>query len=117
MRSVRLVAFGIILIIVGATSPLYVMLLTSEDDTAAAVEVPLISEEDDTVDAAEDPLIGKEDVIGAEDKCLQGKFAIPVPDGSLYWQDALLCGKDMRYWMGGAEPPGPIINRSRQEFN
>ena len=116
MRSVRLVAFGIILIIVGATSPLYFMLLTTEDDTAAAVEVPLISEEDDAVDAAEDPLIREED-IGAEDKCLQGKFAIPVPDGSLYWQDALLCGKDMRYWMGGAEPPGPIINRSRQEFN
>ena len=116
MGSVRLVAFGIILIIVGATSPLYVMLLTAEDDTAAEVELPLISKEDDAVDAAKDPLIREED-IGAEDKCLQGKFAIPVPDGSLYWQDALLCGKDMRYWMGGAEPPGPIINRSRQEFN
>ena len=117
MGSVRLVVFGIILIIVGATSPLYVMLLTAEDDTAATVEDPLISEEDDAVDAAEDPQISKEDVIGAEDKCLQGKFAIPAPDGSLFWQDALLCGKDMRYWIGGDEPPGPIINRSRQDFN
>ncbi len=102
MRSVRLVAFGIILIIVGATSPLYVMLLTAEDSTVVAVEDPLISEADDT---------------GAEDECLEGRFAIPVPNGSLFWQNALLCGKDMRYWMGEGEPPGPIINKPARDFD
>ena len=117
MNSFRLVAFVIILIIAGATSPLYFMLLTAEDDTAAAVEDPLISSEDDTVDASEDPLISKEDDIGAEDKCLYGKFSIPAPDGSLFWQDALLCGKDMRYWLGGSEPPGPIINQPTRDFD
>ncbi len=78
------------------------ILLSAEDDTAAAIEGPQIGEAEDT---------------GAEDKCLQGKFAIPVPNGSLLWQDVMLCGKDMRYWMGEGEPPGPIINKPPQDFN
>ncbi len=102
MRSVRLVAFGVILIIAGATSPLYVMLLTAEDPTVSAVEEPLTSKAEET---------------GAEDKCLEGKFAIPVPGGSLFWQDAMLCGKDMRYWMGEGGPPGPIINSLTRDFD
>ena len=102
MRSVKLVAFGVILIIAGITSPLYVMLLTAEDTAVATAEEPLNSEADD---------------IENEDRCLEGKFAIPVPNGSLFWQDALLCGKDMRYWMGGGEPPGPIINMPQRDFN
>ena len=101
-RSVRLVAFGVILIVVGATSPLYVMLLTSEDSAVVTGGAPLISEANDT---------------GGEDKCLEGRFAIPVPDGTLYWQDAFLCGKDMRYWMGEGEPPGPIVNKPPQVFD
>ena len=102
MKSVGLVAFGIILIIVGATSPLYVMLLSAEDDTVTADEDSLIEEAEDT---------------GAEVKCLEGKFAIPLPDSSLFWQEAMLCGKDMSYWMGGGEPPGPIINRPSRDFD
>ena len=102
MRSVWLVAFGVILIIVGATSPLYVMLLKAEYDTVAAAEDLLISEAEET---------------GAEDECLEGRFAIPIPGGSLFWQDAMLCGKDMRYWMGEGEPPGPIINRLTRDFD
>ena len=102
MRTVSLVAFGIILIIVGATSPLYVMLLSAEDDT---------------VTAGDDSLLGEAEGTGAEVKCLEGKFAIPLPDSSLFWQEAMLCGKDMSYWMGGGEPPGPIINRPSRDFD
>ena len=102
MRSVRLVVFSIILIVAGATSPLYVMLLTDEDPAAAIAEDILITEADDT---------------GTEDKCLEGRFAIPIPKGGLFWQDALLCGKDMRYWMGEGEPPGQIVNMPSRDFN
>ena len=102
MGSVRLVALGVILIIAGVTSPLYVMLLTAEDATVAGVEKPLINDADDA---------------GDQFKCLEGKFAIPIPDGSLFWQEAFLCGKDMRYWMGGGEPPGPVINTPPQSFD
>ena len=102
MRSVRLAAIGVILIIAGVTSPLYVMLLTAEDATVPTAEKPLISEADD---------------VGAQDKCLEGRFAIPIPDGSLFWQEAFLCGKDMRYWMGEGEPPGPVTNMPRQSFD
>ncbi len=102
MRSVRLVAVGVILIIAGVTSPLYVMLLTAEDANTASDEKPLINEADDA---------------GTEYKCLEGRFAIPIPDGSLFWQEAFLCGKDMRYWMGEGEPPGPVINKPPQSFD
>ncbi|MCH7626613.1 MAG: hypothetical protein IIC83_11870, partial [Chloroflexi bacterium] len=60
MRSVRLVAFGVILIIVGVTSPLYVMLLTAEDADVATAEEPLVNEADDD---------------GVEYQCLEGRFA------------------------------------------
>ncbi len=99
MRSIKLVSFGIMLTIVGVTSPLYVMLLTADDGTSAPAEVPLIRPAEDT-----------------SAKCLQGKLGITVPGGGLFWQDAMLCGKDMRYRMEG-EPPGPIINKPKQDFN
>lgn len=102
MRSVRLVAVGVILIIAGVTSPLYVMLLTAEDANTATAEKPLINEADDA---------------GAEYECLEGRFAIPIPGGSFFWQEAFLCGKDIRYWMGEGEPPGPVINMPPQSFD
>ena len=102
MRSVGLVAFGVLLIIAAVTSPLYVMLLTAEDANVATAEEPLANKADDD---------------GAQYQCLEGRFAIPIPDGSLFWQEAFLCGKDMRYWMGEGEPPGPVINMPPQTFD
>ena len=78
------------------------MLLTAEDPEVTATESPLISEANDT---------------GSEDECLEGRIAIPIPDGGLFWQKTLLCGKDMRYWAGQGEPPGPIVNMPAQDFD
>ena len=102
MRSVKLVALVIILIVAGATSPLYVMLLTAEDPEVSAAESPLVSDTNDT---------------GSDDECREGRIAIPIPDGGLFWQETLLCGKGMRYWSGEGEPPGPIINMPARDFD